>query len=374
MCDSSTQEISDLIAEIYSGDCNGGFSRKSLETIATRFSSSRAALVRNSNSNERDRVFACVGYDESRLREMIAGGRSWMQFLDVNEFPSGRAFTRVDLPGEKGERLRDRFHYSRKGRKTLVGMVASGPSHQALVWFSRDSEAGDYSQAEKNELELFLPHFSQATRLSDEFTDLHMQLDTANQVLNRTPFGMFFLDVNGELLYGNDRARQMLELKDGLKILDGKLTPHFDDERKQFDKFLKDFRSCADSDGLTRQRLTVRRSNGESPYLMMFIPMRIQPNSGRRHGGRIILLQVHNPAGIDKAKVDGLEKFYNLTFAEAEVCQRLYQRKCLSGVAEDLGVSVNTAKTHLIRSFRKIGVSSQAELLQQLAAHPKHGW
>jgi len=118
----------------------------------------------------------------------------------------------------------------------------------------------------------------------------------------------------------------------------------------------------------------VSRSNGESPYLMMFIPMCIQPNSGRRHGGKVILLQVHNPAGIAKAKVDGLEKFYNLTSAEAEVCQRLYEKKCLSGVAEDLGVSVNTAKTHLIRSFRKIGVSSQAELLQQLAVHPKNGW
>jgi DNA-binding CsgD family transcriptional regulator len=102
--------------------------------------------------------------------------------------------------------------------------------------------------------------------------------------------------------------------------------------------------------------------------------MRLKSGSGRYSGDKVILAQVHDPAGIGKAKVDGLEKFYNLTAAEAEVCQRLVEKKCLSGVAKELGVSVNTAKTHLIRSFRKIGVSSQAELLQQLAVHPKNGW
>ena len=83
---------------------------------------------------------------------------------------------------------------------------------------------------------------------------------------------------------------------------------------------------------------------------------------------------MHDPAAVGKSRVEGLEIFYELTAAEAEVCQRLAEQKSLALVAEDLGVSVNTAKTHLIRSFRKIGVSSQAELLQQLAVHPKKGW
>jgi len=31
-----------------------------------------------------------------------------------------------------------------------------------------------------------------------------------------------------------------------------------------------------------------------------------------------------------------------------------------------LGISINTAKTHLNRSFRKVGVQSQAELVRRL--------
>ena len=371
MCDLSTQEISDLIAEIYNGSSDGGFSSQSLETIAKRFSSTRAVLVRNSNSNERNRIFACVGYDESRLRAMIAGARSWLQFLDANEFPSGRAFTQADLPGEKGERLRDRFHYSRKGRYTLVGMVASGPSHQTLVWFSRDSEAGEYSQREKDELELILPHLRQATQISDELTDLRMQLNTCAQTFDRTPLGLFFINPDGSMLYRNKFAQEILAERDGFVIRDGRLQLCIERQRKQFESFLEFSSDIQDGQIPERHRMSIRRVSGKNPYLMLFIPMRIQPVSGRLHGGTVILLQVHDPAAIEQRGVDDLELFYNLTAAEAEVCERLCKSKRLSGVADELGVSVNTAKTHLIRSFRKIGVNSQAELLQRLALHPK---
>lgn len=375
MCDLSTQEISDLIAEIYNGSSDGGFRSQSLETIAKRFSSTRAALVRNSNSNERDRVFARVGFDESRLRAMIAGARlSGLQFLDANEFPADRAFTLQEIACEHVEcrpDLRDRFLYSRKGRYTLIGMVDSDPSHQTLVWFSRESEAGEYSQREKDELELILPHLREATKISDRLTDLHMQLDTCAQTFDRTPLGLFFIKPDGFMLYHNKFAREILSERDGFVLRDGRLHLCIERPQKQFKSFLEDAGDRQDGQIPERHRMSIRRVSGKNPYLMLFIPMRVQPVSGRLHGGTVILLQVHDPAAIDTRTGYELELFYDLTAAEAEVCERLCRKKRLSDVADELGVSVNTAKTHLIRSFRKIGVSSQAELLQRLALHPK---
>ena len=375
MRDLSTQEISDLIAEIYNGSSDGGFSSQSLETIARRFLSTRAALVRNSNSNDRDRVFASVGFDESRLRAMIVGARSsGLQFLDANEFPADRAFTLQEIPCEHVKPrpdLRDRFLYSRKGRYTLIGMVASDPSHQTLVWFSRESEAGEYSQREKDELELILPHLRQATKISDGLTDLSMQLNTCAQTFDRTPLGLFFIKPDGFMVYRNKFAQEILAKRDGFVIRDGRLNLRVESQRKQFESFLEILSDKQDGQIPERNRMSIRRVSGENPYLMLFIPMRIQPVSGRLHGGTVILLQVHDPAAHEQRVVDDLELFYDLTAAEAEVCERLCRSKRLSGVADELGVSVNTAKTHLMRSFRKIGVSSQAELLQRLALHPK---
>ena len=378
MPDISAREISELIRKIYSGGSSGEFGVQCLNTMATRFRSTCAALVINSNSNERNPIFASVGFDEPRLRGMISGGHSsGLPFLDANEFPADQAFTLCAMHDDNAESSmgqRQRSFFLHGGRHTLIGMVANGPSHQSLVWFSRDDGEGEYLQRERDELELILPHLRQVTEFSDDSTDLHMRLDMAKQVMNRTPFGMFFLNVHGTWLYGNSRAHSLLASKDGLLIRDGKLTLRNEGQRKQFDTIFEDFRNSPDSNSWPRDRLSVKRSTGDSPYLMVIIPMTLKPSSSRLHDGKVILVQVHDPAGVGKGKVDGLEKFYNLTAAEAEVCQRLYEKKCLSSVAKELGVSVNTAKTHLIRSFRKIGVSSQAELLQQLAVHPKYGW
>jgi DNA-binding CsgD family transcriptional regulator len=374
----SAKNVSDLIAEIYRGGRRGNFNGQSLHKIADRFRSTHAALVRNSNCKERDRIYDCVGFDRCQLQEMISAARaSGLPFLDSNEFPAGRAFTLRDIAHEQPEPridLRNRFLYSHPDRHTLIGMLASDSMHQSLVWFSRPVDQGEFSQRDRDDLELLLPHLRQATALSDELTDLNMQLDTASQVLNRTPFGMFFLDVDGTLLYGNRRAYDMLERDDGLVIRDGKLALRLDERRKDLDAIVRKLRDVEEVDDSSLDRLTVKRSTGDSPYLMVVVPLKLKPSSGRLHGGRVILVQVHDPAAVGKSRVEGLEIFYELTAAEAEVCQRLAEQKSLALVAEDLGVSVNTAKTHLIRSFRKIGVSSQAELLQQLAVHPKKGW
>lgn len=374
----SAKNVSDLIAEIYRGGLRGNFNGQSLQKIADRFRSTNAALLRNSNSKQRDRIYDCVGYDRCQLQEMIAGARaSGLPFLDSNEFPAGRAFTLCDIAHEQREPridLRNRFLYSHRDRHTLIGMLASDSIHQSLVWFSRPVDQGEFSQRDRDDLELLLPHLRQATALSDELTDLNMQLDTASQVLNRTPFGMFFLDVDGTLLYGNRRAYDMLERDDSLVIRDGKLALRSDERRKELDAIVRKLRDVQEVDDSSLDRLTVKRSTGDSPYLMVIVPLKLKPSSGRLHGGRVILVQVHDPAAVGKSRVEGLEIFYELTAAEAEVCQRLAEQKSLALVAADLGVSVNTAKTHLIRSFRKIGVSSQAELLQQLAVHPKSGW
>ncbi len=59
-------------------------------------------------------------------------------------------------------------------------------------------------------------------------------------------------------------------------------------------------------------------------------------------------------------------RLYRLTRAEARLAGLMARGKRLDGVAETMGVSVNTARTHLKRIFTKTGTSSQAELVHLL--------
>jgi len=64
---------------------------------------------------------------------------------------------------------------------------------------------------------------------------------------------------------------------------------------------------------------------------------------------------------------DLLSRLYGLSAAEGRLCAVLFEAGSLGDALEKLGMSRNTAKTHLTHIFQKMGVSSQAQMLRQLA-------
>jgi len=63
---------------------------------------------------------------------------------------------------------------------------------------------------------------------------------------------------------------------------------------------------------------------------------------------------------------EDLRAAYGLTAAEAAVAAELYTGKSLARVAEVLGLSVNTVKTHVKRVFRKCNVRSHVQLVKRI--------
>lgn len=61
-----------------------------------------------------------------------------------------------------------------------------------------------------------------------------------------------------------------------------------------------------------------------------------------------------------------LARVYGLTGAEARLAERLIQCDSLVYAAERLGISHNTARTHLQRIYEKTDTSHQAELTRLL--------
>lgn len=362
----SVHEFSDLISQIYRCGSEGDFNRHCLPSLAKQFSSHSAALVRMSPSAERDRIFASIGFNHFQLRTMMINTRSYgCSMFSREQNISGQviASPRVQSQGPCED--------NPAGDHWLMGVVEKSSSHLSLCWFRRKADQGEYSAQEREMLELLLPHLQNATGISDEFTDLNMQIEAADQLLNRTPFGIFFLDINGSVLYKNGFAKQLLKAKDSFSLRGNRLILAKDEQRQILAEFFNDFMNYSDPLEMGRRKLSVQSLTESHRYNVLFIPMRTVRNSGLRRSDKIVLLQVHNQEPDITLQLDGLETFYKLTLAESRVCQRLYVSRNLSEVAEFMGLSINTVKTHLVRSFRKTGVSSQAELLQKLALNPK---
>jgi DNA-binding CsgD family transcriptional regulator len=65
-----------------------------------------------------------------------------------------------------------------------------------------------------------------------------------------------------------------------------------------------------------------------------------------------------------KPSTSMLRQLHGLTYAEAEIMGRLTVGARLAEIAEQLGISVETVRTHLKAIFTKTGTSRQAELVR----------
>ncbi len=82
--------------------------------------------------------------------------------------------------------------------------------------------------------------------------------------------------------------------------------------------------------------------------------------------GRVYVLFGENPDL--SAQLDVVKVIYGLSETQAELVRLIAQGLGLSEVAVELGITKNTARTHLRRTYEKVGVSSQIELLRTLVS------
>ncbi len=108
------------------------------------------------------------------------------------------------------------------------------------------------------------------------------------------------------------------------------------------------------------------RDNGSSCYFLFAEWLRFPSACGD-----IASLQIHEPRLAGQMDPDLLGKLYGLTKMESSLVVALYSAPILQIAADQCGIALNTAKTHLKHVFTKCGVHSKAELLRLLALGPR---
>ncbi len=82
--------------------------------------------------------------------------------------------------------------------------------------------------------------------------------------------------------------------------------------------------------------------------------------------GRVFVLFGESPDL--NGQIEIVQHIYGLSSSQTQTVRLLSKGLDLQDVADELGITVNTAKTHLKRAFEKVGVSSQLELMLKLVS------
>ena len=87
---------------------------------------------------------------------------------------------------------------------------------------------------------------------------------------------------------------------------------------------------------------------------------------------RTVIAYTYDPEKKFAPREDELKTYFGLTDAQAKVAVRMYTSNNIKTVANDLKISINTARSHLRSIYEKMGAKNQSELVSTLTATIKN--
>lgn len=208
-----------------------------------------------------------------------------------------------------------------------------------------------------------VPHVGIAMRLHDRLHRLSSEAQTLRGVLDLLSIATVLLDHECRVRYANPEAERVLRAGDGLTLAAGRLMPAAIAARRRLEALVVRARAPASPGAVADgHHVVVPRPSGSPAYGLFVAPVAGAGASGWIPGASAIVC-ITDPAH-ERASpaTEWLRQQFGLTPAEAEVARLVAQGRGLPQVARDLGITLNTAKTHLKAIYGKTGTDRQARL------------
>ncbi|MFE7797666.1 helix-turn-helix transcriptional regulator [Nocardia sp. NPDC057440] len=338
---------------------------QAVHDIVTALGANHGGLVVSGSSSRR--MTACsLGADELRRSYNARFWRIDPIASALEHQPAGVITTCEELLGPDYLRRHPFFRDWMVPHRLGNGMLALVTSGARTSWIGVYPAPGrdlDRSQATAT-MHLLLPHLRHALNVQSCLTEVRTERDQAIAVLAVHRHGLVIVSSCGAISYANPAALSILESRDGLAI--GR-RGHLESSDNRSAVGLR-----AIIDSALRQygpyvggRALIPRHSGASAYALLVVPLDSKAEC-RDERTSAALVVIVDPDQETSGGPKALRQLYGLTGAEARVAVAALRGEGLRAIAEELAVSVNTARTHLQRAFEKTGTHRQAELVRML--------
>lgn len=232
----------------------------------------------------------------------------------------------------------------------------------------RPRAEGPFDAAEAAALFGLGPHIIRCMRIVRRLQASGQTAFLACDALEQLQFAVFIVNASGWICYINPAGRALLNSRDGLSVVQGRLEALEQDSQTELSNaiFAAAKLRRQRSAGVFGSSVSIKRKS-RPPLEIVLAPLAPDRARAQWPSGDLALLL---SAGPDCPREGPLRAAFGLTPAEAHLCVLIAEGVGLKEAASRLEVSINTIKTHLQRVFEKTGTRRQAELARLLLAHP----
>lgn len=251
----------------------------------------------------------------------------------------------------------------------MGSVIVNDPQLNAHFSLTRPASSAPFSARDKQLISTWLlPPLRRSIELDRELRRLRTLSGALSVALDRAPYGALFLDRRGRLLHANQAGEGWLRRRHALRLVNDRLQAADPQLQTRLDRALR----------LATQRQAARPAaalplpgtDGRPAGRLVIFPLPPDHAGSGLPGSATCMLLIHETAGAPPRLSEWLVQQYRLSPGEARLAAALFVGQSLAAAAETLGISRNTAKSHLARVFDKTGVRSQAALLKLLALGP----
>jgi DNA-binding CsgD family transcriptional regulator len=252
---------------------------------------------------------------------------------------------------------------------TLQASLDRSPTDVVHLYFMRNGESGMIDNATRDRLRLIIPHMRRAVLVGQLVDRTTAQAATFGDALDGICAGLFLVDANGQIVHANTSGQAMLTQGVLLRGTGDKLMPHDSNAAQGLHAiFSSAARDLADT-GPRGGAVPLTGRDGEH-YVAHVLSL--TAGARRQVGADDSAVAA---VFVQKASLDmpcpqqAIAKLYKLTPTELRVLSGIVQVGGVPDVAEVMGISVSTVKTHLRRLFAKTGTDRQADLVKLVAGY-----
>jgi DNA-binding CsgD family transcriptional regulator len=176
------------------------------------------------------------------------------------------------------------------------------------------------------------------------------------QILDDLLLAVFLLTPQLQVVEKNAAASELVAQNDGVGIHNGRLRLSCGSGQNELGGIVTELMRGGDEARLCSWSMVIGRTNGP--------PLHLCARIVRQGGDPLIVLYAIDP--LQQMAVDSelLRSAYRLTRAEVRIATELANGHSVESMAELLGISVHTVRTHLKSLFAKTGTSRQGELIR----------